>query len=151
MSTADHILDQIDQALGDSTVGPDAMRSQPAPEPPSGSPVFHGTTPTLQIMDEVGEWHEVQGVVHLDSDQTLVNVTVDTTAIVEQFDRLLRQVDAFAETVAPRVAEAGQAIARGFETLKQAGVCDDHGLPLPPRDRPAWQSRYGPARQRRRR
>lgn len=38
MSTADHILDQIDTALHDHTVSPDAMRSTPqppAPRPPA--------------------------------------------------------------------------------------------------------------------
>lgn len=97
---ADDVLDQIDHALGGYSLSPDAMRWSPEP---------------LRERPGVG------------FERTVV-VTIDTTAITEQFEE----------------------IGRAFEAMKQAGVCDDHGRPLPPPDRPAWQSRYGPAHQRRR-
>lgn len=81
------------------------------------------------------------------SEWATVAVTIDTTALTEQFEQLRRTLQAFGEATRARLEEVG----RAFEALKQAGVCDDHSKPLPPRDRPAWQSRYGPAHQRRRR
>lgn len=45
MTSADRILDQIDAALGDPFVSPDAMRCGPAAE---GS----GYAPTVEIVDE---------------------------------------------------------------------------------------------------
>lgn len=117
MSTADNIIDQIDHALGDYSLGPDAMRWSPeTPPPPPGASI-----------------------------QRTVVVTIDTAAITEQFEQLRRTLQAFGEAARARMEEIG----RAFEAMKQAGVCDDHGRPLPRRDRPAWQSPYGPPRRRR--
>ncbi|MCX5365900.1 hypothetical protein OG864_45200 [Streptomyces sp. NBC_00124] len=114
---ADDVLDQIDHALGGYSLSPDAMRWSPEPPPVPGTRL----------------------------ERTVV-VTIDTTAITEQFEQLRRNLQAFGEAAQARFEEIG----RAFEAMKQAGVCDDHGRRLPPRDRPAWQSRYGPAHQRRR-
>lgn len=116
---ADDVLDQIDSCLGDYQLSPDAMRWSPEEPPP--------TPPGVGF------------------ERTAV-VTIDTTAVTEQFEQLRRNLQAFGEAAQARFEEIG----RAFEAMKQAGVCDDHGRRLPPRDRPAWQSRYGPAHQRRR-
>lgn len=140
MTAADDILNQIDRALGDTGVGPDAMRCAPADDDPTEPQGIRGFTPTLRIIDEAGEWRQVEGV-------AAIEVHIDPSAAIEQLRRLQ---EAF-EVVRPRIEERFREIARAFESLKQAGVCDDHGKPLPPPDRPAWQSRYGPPQRRRRR
>lgn len=80
-------------------------------------------------------------------EQRVVVVHVDPAAVTRQFEQLRQAMQAMSEAARARCEEIG----RAFDSLKQAGVCDDHGRPLPPRDRPAWQSRYGPAHQKRRR
>lgn len=117
MSTADHILDQIDHALGDYELSPDAMRWNPDARP---SPAGLG--------------------------RRFMVATIDTTVITRQFEQLQQAMQAISEAARARCEEIG----RAFDSLKQAGICDDQGRPLPPRDRPAWQSPHGPAHQRRR-
>jgi hypothetical protein len=133
---ADDIIDQIDSCLGDYQLSPDAMRWTPEPAE-ADRPGIRGFTPTVEIVGEVGEWRQGECVV----------VIVDTTALTAQFEQLRQVMQAFGEAARARMEEIG----RAFDSLKQAGVCDDHGRRLPPRDRPAWQSRYGPAHQSRRR
>ncbi|MCY0959621.1 hypothetical protein [Streptomyces sp. H27-H5] len=68
-------------------------------------------------------------------------------AAVEQLGKALR---AWAEAVAPVVRAAAQALAQAAEAARNARP-DDYALappPVAPRDRPAWQSPYGPARPR---
>ncbi|MFD5873732.1 hypothetical protein [Streptomyces sp. NPDC060322] len=70
-------------------------------------------------------------------------------AAVEQLGKALR---AWAEAVAPAVRAITQAFAEAAEAARTARQ-DDYALappPVAPRDRPAWQSPYGPARPRRR-
>lgn len=144
----DDVLDQIDTALGDWDVSGDAMRCAPAPEV---------RVPKLSIRRGDGEWQELPGVTRVEmtfSDDpggsvAFCTVTVDTSAVMEQLGRLRSAFDAYAEAVQPRIAEAARAIKQGFQVMQQAGLCDDHGKPVRSRDRPAWQSPYGPARRRR--
>ena len=150
MSTADHVLDQIDSALHDWTVSDDAMRSRPEPELIS----FGGFTPTVQIMDEAGEWQEVDGI-------GSVEIYVTTPPELEEFaqqwadftnrihsrriDVLAVFTQAVAESVKPATEAAEQALA-ALQDAVQACPADPPGRR---RDRPAWQSPYGPARRRR--
>lgn len=70
-------------------------------------------------------------------------------AAVEQLGSALR---AWVEAVTPAVRAMAQALARAAEAARNA-CPDDYALappPVAPRDRPAWQSPYGPARPRRR-
>jgi hypothetical protein len=164
VTSADNILDQIDSALYDATVRGDAMRSRPEVEPrePAG---IEGVTPTVYIADEVGEWQELGTV-------TAVGFGVELPAPDEEFMRSWQQLqehvrrvhlerarrareilDTLArtlnESVKPAVEQAGRDIARSVDALKQAGLIDADCKPVRPRDRPAWQSPYGPARRRR--
>lgn len=139
MTTADHVLDQIDNALEDWSVSDDAMRSRPHDDDADRAH-FPGVTPNLHVMDEAGEWHQVEGV-------GIIELRIDPSAAIEQLQRLRQAFEA----ARPHIEERFRQTTRAFDSLKQAGVCDDHGQPLPPPDRPAWQSRYGPAHQRRRR
>lgn len=123
MSTADGILDQIDSTLGDYAVSGDAMRW--APDAAGGRPEALPRT---------------------------VVITIDTTRINEAFAyfREIREhLHTWAEAARPQLEEAGRSLAKVGETAQQAAACDVHCKPARPRDRPAWQSPYGPARRRR--
>lgn len=118
----DDILGQIGAALDDWDVSGDAMRWAPdaAGEPPEPPPLT-------------------------------VAITVDTVRIGEAFDRLhdVREgLARWAEAARPQLAEVGRSLAKMGEAA-QRQTCDVHCGPPPPRDRPAWQSPYGPARRRR--
>lgn len=163
MTSTDDILAQIDHAVADWTISGDAMRSRPEPEPEPF--YFGGTTPTLYIADEAGEWQQVEGVAS-------VEVCVEMPAIDPEFaeawarladrireaelERVRRAqvalaafVQAVKDTLAPAVEQAGRDTSEAFRHLPEAEGCNDC-VPPPRRDRPAWQSPYGPAQRRRR-
>ncbi len=116
----DDVLGQIDAALDDWDVSGDAMRWAP---------------------DAAGEAPEPPPL------------TVDTVGFDEAFACLrdMRESLArWAEAARPQLEEVGRSLAKVGESAQQAAACDVHcGPPPPPRDRPAWQSPYGPARRRR--
>jgi hypothetical protein len=124
VTTADDILNHIDDALDDWTVSGDAMRYAPdaAGEPPE--------PPRLNVV-----------------------IAIDTARIDEAFARIHAMwegLKAWTEAVRPRLEEAGRSLADMGEVAQQAAAaCDVHCKPPRPRDRPAWQSPYGPARRRR--
>ncbi|MFD5231001.1 hypothetical protein ACFWJ5_21175 [Streptomyces qaidamensis] len=66
-------------------------------------------------------------------------------AAIEQMRAAFRT---WAEAVVPAVRALVAEFARLAEQLREAGVVDDQGRPAP-RDRPAWQSPYGPPPRRR--
>ncbi|MEU3613462.1 hypothetical protein ABZ725_14260 [Streptomyces sp. NPDC006872] len=160
---SDDILDQIDRALHDYDVSDDAMRSRPAPEPV----VFGGVAPTLSIMDEAGEWQETAGV-------TAVDLHIEPAPIDLEFQQAWQQVQehfghlhaeraqraqealerfrrSFENAAAPSarqsVQEAARSLAKLAEAVHQPAHCDHH-RPALRRDRPAWQSPYGPPQRR---
>lgn len=153
----DDILSQIDNTLEDWAVSGDAMRSRPAREP---------NAPHVSIMNEAGEWQEIEGVTSVEFHIEPPAIDADFIQSLQQLQEHLarthaervRQAQAFLDafkqifeqTVAPAVQEAARNAAKGLASVKRAADCDVHcGPPPPPRDRPAWQSPYGPARQRR--
>lgn len=163
MSTADHILDQIDNALHDYDVSDDAMRSRPEPEPVA----FGGFTPTVQIMDEAGEWQDLgvaSAEIHITTAPELEEFAQRWADFVERLQARRREearqaraaFEAFGRAYAQAMKPAMEAVAQGFAEIQKAMQhvpeavgCNDCGQPAPPRDRPAWQSPYGPARRRR--
>ncbi|WP_428956169.1 hypothetical protein [Streptomyces sp. cg35] len=92
MKTND-ILAQINDALGDWTVGPDAMRSRPAAEPPPEEP----QPPRMWIAPvgtEIGDegWQQLNGIgsIEIDGDVATATVTLDT----EHLDNALQRAAA---------------------------------------------------------
>ncbi|MGQ4343542.1 hypothetical protein [Streptomyces sp. SAS_275] len=163
MTRADGILRQIDSTLDDWTVSGDAMRSRPAAEPAG----MQGVTPTLYIADEAGEWQEIQGVIGASFDTELDQASIDPIAIttrapavdLETIQDVMIRIDAAQARRAQVILDGlKRALARlatpvteaadAFRHLPEAVGCNDC-KPAPPRDRPAWQSPYGPARRRR--
>lgn len=163
MTGSDDILAQIDSALGDWSVGPDAMRVQPAAEP------FHfgGATPLLYIADEVDGWQQVEGVASVEFCVDVSEVFEEAAEAWAQITERIRQaehervrreraaLEAFVQAVrsmlAPAVERAASSMSdatEAFRHLPEAEGCNDC-KPALRRDRPAWQTPYGPARRRR--
>ncbi|MFI8191412.1 hypothetical protein ACIF8T_21755 [Streptomyces sp. NPDC085946] len=163
---ADDILAQIDNALEDWEVGPDAMRSRPAVEPKTAlgpqvwiAPV--GTGPDDPEWEAVGHITSID--FHIDPQEIdpgfrqaweemrerLARVEAERVrraqAVLEAFAR------AYMQAVKPAVEAAGRAIAEAAQAIQQAGLVNADGRPARRRDRPAWQSPYGPPRRGRRR
>ncbi|MBQ0827677.1 hypothetical protein [Streptomyces tagetis] len=109
-------------------------------------------TTRLEILGDDGRWHEVPGV---------VSVELRHEQPDDPRDEVYRRHDAFDSLVfsMPRLAgriELSNWIARFREACDRAeeetrrvtaaSVVDQDGRPIRRRDRPAWQSPYGPAR-----
>ena len=150
---SDDILNQIDGALEDWSVSGDAMRSRPAPDAPAEPSGIRGTTPTVQIWDEAGEWQEI-GVTSIDFHIDPPEIDPEFTQAWEEFhDRIARARIARERSVVAAFREiqaALQAVTDAdFQHLPEADGCNDCSKPARRRDRPAWQSPYGPAQRRR--
>lgn len=74
--------------------------------------------------------------------------TVDPEQVRAAVEQVRAGLRAWAEAVAPAVRTVAEEFARLAEQLREAGVVDDQGRPVR-RDRPAWQSPYGPPPRRR--
>ncbi|MBV2364239.1 hypothetical protein [Streptomonospora nanhaiensis] len=60
MSYPDHVIDAIDAALEDCTVGPDAMRWAPPDEEPAALDAWRGRGDLLVVQDEGHAWTREQ-------------------------------------------------------------------------------------------
>lgn len=147
---ADNILDQIDAALTDHAIGPDAMRYMPDP-PVSAAALEPGTD--LQIQDSDGEWQQVPGVIGVDfgtaEPVVVIAFEIDDSALQARVREAHQAIRDFVEAMRPAIEEAGRWVAQAAEALRQAGVIDEDGKPVRRSDRPAWQSPYGPPNRRR--
>ncbi|MFI1485715.1 hypothetical protein [Streptomyces sp. NPDC020747] len=142
MTSSEDILAQIDNAVEDWTVSVDAVRSRPGYEP---------RPPKLSIRRGDGEWQELEGVasVGFGPEERVVVITVDATEAVNQIRRFRERLQAWGEAAQPQLEEIGRALdALGKQAREAADGCVDCPPPRR-RDRPAWQSPYGPARPRR--
>lgn len=160
---SEDILAQIDSTLDDWTVSDDAMRSRPTTERETVGPHLWiapiGTGPRDDGWQEVGHlgsidfhieppridpefqerWQELQDYLVRAAAERARRAQQVMEAFIQPFTESL-------EAVRPRVEEAGQAIAKYTEIIEEMTP------PLPPgrrRDRPAWQSPYGPPQRRR--
>lgn len=152
MTSTDDILAQIDHAVEDWAVSEDAMRSRPEPEPLQ----FGDITPTLYTLDEAGEWQEVEGVASV---EVCVELPVIDPELAASWARLVdriremelarvRHVQSMLEALTGSIRTAAEGEPGNLRHLPEAEGCNQC-TPTPRRDRPAWQSPYGPARRRR--
>lgn len=150
MTTADHILDQIDACLGDYSVSDDAMRSRPASDVSAEPFAMGGIIPTMQIMDEAGEWQPLGSVadVGFGTREAVIVISVDTAAATAALERIRQLHEVLAEAAQSRTEEAGRGLA-AFAKAMQCAEPNDDCRPARRPDRPAWQSPYGPPRRRR--
>ncbi|WP_282084053.1 hypothetical protein [Streptomyces tendae] len=173
---SEDILAQINDTLDDWAVSDDAMRSRPGGETggvkgftPQFAIMDEVAAPRFWIAPvgtpvEADGWEEVGYIT--DADFVIAPAAVATPQPTVTWDeiacfiaqieegraRRARLLEAFVqaftesiETVRPRIEEAFQAIADCVQAV-------EHAAPPPPgrrRDRPAWQSPYGPPRRRR--
>lgn len=159
MSSTDDILEQIGRALSDHTVGPDAMRCTPDPEPAPVPPVpvvpaAAGRTIARQavvrrLVDDHGLTPDVAAAaVHAvetgqpTEHQHLVTAAARVAA-AELVQRLGQIFEAFTRALEPMARAAAAAMRQFDEALRAAGhraSSSRHGR----RDRKAWESPYGP-------
>lgn len=175
MTSTDDILNQIDHALYDSSVGPDAMRSQPAPEPAAASGPRLWIAPLGTAEDGDG-WEEVEGVASIDidirsgavehgytRDEVTFVISIDTGAATAALATAIEGIRRFREAL----EACAEAFKRANGGLREGEWIDSNGDAIPTvpavpfedrtrsrkqrrrTDRPAWQSPYGPARRRR--
>lgn len=175
MTSTDDILNQIDTALEDGTVSYDAMRSRPAPPPPSGPRLC--IAPAGTAADGDG-WEEIGHVTDLDltiddgqdaiehgytADEITVTLSFDTGAATAALATAIEGVRRFREAL----EACAEAFSRAHLGPREGEWVDTNGDPVPAvpvapseartpsrkqrrkGDRPAWQSKYGPAHRRR--
>lgn len=173
MTRTDDILTQIDNALEDGSVSYDAMRSRPAPEP-AAAPGPRLWIATVGTAEDGDGWQEIEGVTAVD--MNIDQATIDPAALTstapsvtwgdiqEYFARIQAErvrraqaaIDVFMQAMTAVIAPVAERACRdlseaaeAFRHLPEAEGCNNCSKPAPPRDRPAWQSPYGPARRRR--
>lgn len=152
----DDILTQIDNALEDGSVSYDAMRSRPGRTGPSEPRPVHVSEGARQVL--IGRLVERHGLTRMTARHAVLAaergstseraelVRIETRLIVQE---MTEQIRAAFLPLLQRVAEQVKQIQEAFRHLPEATGCNDCSKPAPPRDRPAWQSPYGPARRRR--
>jgi len=156
---ADDVLNQIDTALHDYDIGPDAMRSTPDPPPPVTRPRANGSTALARRLTERhGLTPEQARTAVLEAEQGRDTeharlAALEARAALEEIHAHFRAgFQAFAERVTQQFRQVADQFARMKEALAhlpEAEGCNDCGKPPRPRDRPAWQSPYGPPQRRR--
>lgn len=152
MSTADHVLDQIDSALGDYAVSDDAMRCAPdlPPVPVVRRPVAGRDVLTRRLIDrhDLTPEEARDAVLAVDRGEGGVHaelVAAEARAIAAEMTARIRiALQPMAEAAINTLKQLSESLAQ----LRQAGLCDNDGKPARRRDRPAWQTPYGPPRRR---
>ncbi len=151
MSTADDVLDQIDTTLGDQAVSDDAMRW--APDLPEKPRPVRGFSPRDILIRRLVDRH---GLTRMTARHAVIAVeegrTSDRTELVQAeacavMAETMQQIREAFRPMAESMIEAFKQLVQAFERL---GVTAEAGsAPGRRRDRPAWQSPYGPPRRRR--
>lgn len=153
---ADDVLTQIDTALHDYDIGPDAMRSAPDLSPPPRPLVrmpFGGGPREILIqrlierhgLTRMTARHAVMAAERGGDSERAELVRAEAQAIAAEMRLRIRiALQPMAEAAIRALRQLGESL----KQLQEARVCDSHGRPLPPRDRPPWQSPYGPPRRR---
>jgi hypothetical protein len=153
VSTADHILDQIDSCLGDYELSDDAMRCAPdLPPLPAVRPRANGANILIgRLIERHGLSPEEARAAILAAERAQTGPHTELAAAEAQavLDEMAAQFRAAFQPMIRRVADQFRQIKEAFEHLPEAVGCNDCSKPSRRRDRPAWQSPYGPAQRRR--
>ncbi|MFF8485195.1 hypothetical protein [Streptomyces antibioticus] len=166
MSTTNDVLAQIDHALADYSVGPDAMRCTPDPTPPVPAvptvpmPALAVARATLvhRLVDyqgldpetaraavlaaERGQHTEHTALVHAEARAVVARTTHAAAQAVAAFLRAMRPA---LDALAANVRAAAAALANATRHTPSSHTPSSRGA-----DRPAWQSPYGPPPKRKR-
>ncbi|MFD6490309.1 hypothetical protein [Streptomyces sp. NPDC060188] len=162
MTSADDILDQIDDTLSNWTGSADSMHWTAAEPSPAESTSGRGRNIIIQrLIENQGLSPDearaaVRAVERQETTEHEALVASEARAATEEMAARLRAAfQPMADAAIATLKQLGESIARlsadnhAFRHLPEALGCNDCGPPAPPRDRPAWQSKYGPARRRR--
>ncbi len=163
MSSSDEILEQIDAAVHDWTVSGDAMRCRPtpAPDPVPAVPVVADTGRAAaravlvsRLVDRGLEPAEAAAAVRAaetgQPTEHLELLSAEARAAAAEAGQRVGQIlAAFARALQPVVQAAAAVMRQLDEALRAAGHASSTGKPGR-RDRPAWQSPYGPPSRRKR-
>ncbi|MET8818495.1 hypothetical protein [Streptomyces rochei] len=166
MSSSDEILEQIDAAVHDWTVSGDAMRCRPAPEPdpvpavpvvpvvPDSGRAAARAVLVSRLVDRGLEPAEAAAAVRAaETGQPTEHLELLSAearaAAAEAGQRVGQLLVAFVRALQPVVQAAAAVLRQLDEALRTAGHTASSGK-LDRRDRPAWQSPYGPPPRRKR-
>lgn len=153
MSTADQIINQIDHALGDYAVSADAMRCAPdLPPPPAVRPRANGRNMLIQrLIDRHGLTADEARAAILDAERGQQGPHTELAGLEAQaaLDEIRAAFRAAFQPLLERVTAQFAQLKEAFQHLPEAAGCNDCGRPARRRDRPAWQTPYGPAPRRR--
>lgn len=152
MTTADSILDQIDSTLGDYSLSDDAMRC--APDLPS-RPAVRLTVGVDAREILIRRLVDLHGLTRLTARHAVLATERGDSS--ERADLVRAEAHAVAAEMAQRIRVAFQPMIEALRQLgesikqlqQQVPELAEAARPARPRDRPAWQSPYGPARRRR--
>ncbi|MEU0087208.1 hypothetical protein [Streptomyces sp. NPDC006274] len=102
--------------------------------------MIEGRQLTVEI-EQHGEWVPVPGIASIE-------ISGDTDALAERLAEVQTTLRRFVEALAPVARAYGERLAELGAALRAAGLLDENARPVRRRDRPAWQSPYGPPRRR---
>jgi len=152
VSTADQILTQIDSALGDYDIGPDAMRVAPdLPPGPAVRPRANGRNVIVQrLIDRRDLTPEEARSAILAAERGQTGPHAELAAVEAQaaLDEIAASFRAAFRPMLERAAAQFVQIKEALQRLPDPVGCEVHGKPARRRDRPAWQTPYGPPRRR---
>ncbi|GAB2331772.1 hypothetical protein AB0N20_27430 [Streptomyces griseoincarnatus] len=107
-------------------------------------------TTHLEVLGDDGEWHEIHGIASVELHQEQPEPSTELTPLqlyIQQYapvrDAYIAFVKAYVEAARPVMEQLAQAV----EVYGKALQDYQQARPVR-RDRPAWQSPYGPARRR---
>jgi hypothetical protein len=103
--------------------------------------VIEGQQLTVEI-EQDGEWVPVSGIASIE-------IAAAPDALAERLAEVQTTLRRFVEALAPVARAYGEQLAQLGAALQRAGLLDEHAKPVRRRDRPAWQSPYGPPQRRR--
>ncbi|MDT6983719.1 hypothetical protein ACFSUJ_12095 [Streptomyces lusitanus] len=166
LSSSDEILNQIDHALSDHSVGPDAMRCRPEPVPapvPSvptvpfiGGRMAAREVVARRLVDEHGLTpDDAAAAVHaVETGQPTEHhhlVTAAAQAAAAELAQRLGQVfAAFTRALEPMARAAAAVVRQLDDALRAAGHRASSSRRGGRRERKAWESPYGPSSRRKR-
>jgi len=146
------VLDQLHATLDDWTVSDDAMRHKPDSPVPAVRPRANGRNILIQRLIErhgLDVDTAQAAVLAAERGQTDGDAALAAAEAQAVLDEIAAQFRAAFRPMMQRVVDQFRQIKEAFQHLPEAVGCNDCGKPVRPRDRPAWQSPYGPAPRRR--
>lgn len=149
------ILDQIDAALHDDSISPDAMRYAPNAEAPPGQPAA-GTSGRSVLVRRLTERHGIdpddarEAVLAAELGRATEHAAIVRAEARAVMDEALQRLRIAFRPMAESMTETLKQLSQAFEQLRASASTIPTAACGRRSDRPAWQSPYGPATRRQR-